>query len=618
MQWKLQIVTLNNLIILREMLYCAFMCGISFIWDKKNKLDEGPIERMNKSLNHRGPDAQRIIKNAFNGGTVWMGHTRLKIIDPSDDANQPFRDSTSFLAYNGEIYNYKELKNKLDDQEITFHTKSDTEVLFQFLKKNNDLSELNGMYTFVYIDILLKKIQIGRDPFGIKPLYIFEDDNYLILSSEIKAIFKSGLVQKKIDQNQVNQFFIYKHVESPFTIFENIRQFPSNQSLTIKPTERITKGIQNFNREKNHEVDDNFTLKKTKDLLLRSLENHIQADVPVGLFLSGGVDSTLLLALHQELGYEPLQSFSIGFSQNNSFGTNDDKFATVAAKKFGSVHQSVQIDASVLNQLDDLIDPNENPIADSATLLTSILSKKACEFVSVVLTGAGADELFAGYNRIKAFQFYLNHPRFPYKIGKILPTGFDHPLRKRFQLLKKMGNKIGENNYDTFIRFTSLELVNYKSTNNSHFDINNALRHDINHFLKDDVLALTDQYTMKHSLEARVPYLDLPLANHSFSYGGDYLLKNGKKWILKKILNQYGDHQFSNRKKEGFGIPLGKWIHDDSKILNFLQQKNNPLFNYISREVAQKKADLHLRKRADFSQELWSLITLNKWLEKQA
>lgn len=590
------------------------MCGINFIWDKRNRLDQAPIERMNQAMSHRGPDATNFTKSSFGAGTVWLGHTRLKIIDLSNHANQPYVRENKQLIYNGELYNHLSLR----DQNLIFQTNSDTETLHRHLSLGQPLDHFNGMFAFVFFDG--ESIRIARDRFGVKPLFYFENDDYLIFSSEIKGIFASGLVHKSINKKMVQHYLKYKMSDGKNTFFEGIQEFPKNTLRTIKE-QGETEDREIFAPEvvnKDHDLKNLPSIIKTG--LSQAVKDQMLADVPVGLFLSGGVDSTLILALLQESGRSGIPTFSVGNGQAGSFGTEDYLFAQKAAKQYVSEHTHLEIDHSILNRIDEIIEPFDQPIGDSASLLMRLLSEEAQKQVKTVLTGAGADELFAGYNRLKAFHFLQSNKRLPYTLLKHLPTGFEHPLRKQFRLLKKLGESVKEDDFSTFKSFTSLGWeVDESPIESRELNLAEAEKYDIDYYLKNDVLALTDRFSMSRSLEARVPFLDQSVVSLALSVPTSNKLVNGQKWILKSILDDLGGAAYTQRRKEGLGLPTGHWLrmHEYAHLLEFRNQKGHHVFEYIDFNHVNEVIDAHLKRKADYSQELWAIVVLVKWLEAQ-
>lgn len=610
------------------------MCGINLIIDKKGKLDESVIQKMNNCLQHRGPEASGYIKGNINNQSFYLGNTRLKIFDPLAHSDQPFKSSDQkyFLSFNGAILNYKELKETFA-KEYEFHTTSDTEVLFSLLqiKGRNGIAEAEGMFAFIFCDLNSNSIHIARDRKGIKPLYYYEDESYFIASSEIRAIIGTGLVPKELNEQQVLYYLTYKYPKSPETFYKNIFELAPGTVLEYF-NERISiTSYLPIEEQYYQNLSDRELVSKTKSLLVEATRKHLLADVPVGILLSGGVDSTLLLAISNEIGIKNIPTFSIiNSTEDSSFGTKDNIYSRRAAIAFKSSHNEIEISEKILERFQEMIDTLDQPIADSAALLTYVLSENiTSNKIKVVLSGAGADEYFGGYSRHLAFYRYIKYFKnnLPLQkslkyVGRILPDGFNHPLRKSFRHLKKFSTSINQHPHQTFDNFSSLNF-NLK-TNDDQIDnvkegdfLNYALTKDRDEYLISDILAITDKMSMKHGLEVRVPYLDTSLINFVKSIKPEILFKNGSKWILKSILDQYGYTVFSKRKKEGFGLPFGKWIKNKNySFIENLKDRTNPIYNYISFKEVELILNLHMKNKEDYTSELWALVVLSEWLKK--
>ncbi|HXA01681.1 MAG TPA: asparagine synthase (glutamine-hydrolyzing), partial [Cytophagaceae bacterium] len=609
---------------------------------KESRPDENFIGKMNAATIHRGPDATSFKKYKQAKASIFIGANRLKVIDLKDDANQPFvsADQRYILAYNGEIYNYKELRKTLESK-FTFRTSSDTEVLLHLLISEGveGLKKVNGMFAFVFYDQQEGKAIIARDPSGIKPLYYYEDEKYFIASSEIKGILATGLVKKELNSEQVEHYLRFKFAEKPKTFYKGIWELEEGRCLEcwVLGAECRVKSYIKKPDIISSDVEENKFFLKTEEILVEAVQRQLLADVPAGLFLSGGVDSTLLLAIIHEVGIKGFPSFSIANSkQDKSFGTEDYHFARLAAKKYQSDLHQIEITSSVLHQFDDFIARMDQPIADGASLLTYILSRYSSKHVKVMLSGAGADEVFGGYNRHIAYNRYLKFRNrglinVVQKFGRILPAGFNHPFRKQFRLLNKFTSQVDQDPEKTFSNFCSSEYFNddffgvrsieIKSNQEQDIDyyLNLALQHDKSEYLISDVLNMTDSMSMQNSLEVRVPFLDSLLLTQVDKVKPSFLLKYGRKWMLQRMLTKRDGEEFCHRKKEGFGMPLGKWLRekDGGGLIERLKNKNNILYNFISHDKVLGIIKAHQSRKRDLSAELWSLSVLAAWLEKE-
>lgn len=610
------------------------MCGINLIIDKQKKINPDLIKSMSARTRHRGPDESKSRRIYSQTKTFFLGANRLKITDPSESAAQPFisTDSKFALLFNGEIYNFHLLKNELIERKIRFSSHSDTEVLFHWLRIHgkNGIKQLEGMFAFIFIDIENDEVLIARDQFGIKPLYYYEDEKCFIASSEIKAIIGTGLVKKEINTAQIQHYLLYKYAKQPETLYRHILELTPGSVLHF---ENHKKQIESFIQKRIGINSSLLDLATVEEHITNSLVHQLDAQVPLGLLLSGGIDSTLLLALARKEGFT-LPTYSIVNSRaDKSFGTKDYHYSRMAASTYKSDHHELEIEISILDQFDKFIESIDQPIGDSSLLMTSEVCKNASSTMKILLSGAGADELFAGYNRHFAFYTYLNNKNLLNFLSpllkpalNLLPSGFPHPLRKQFRLAKKWAKSFNRSPSKTFLNYLTFNELDL-STKDYDFmkqnDVNPdmfgwALKHDQNNYLISDVLALSDKASMQHGIELRVPYLDEKLANYLAGFPPSSLIKNGQKWMLKEILKKYGGRKFINRPKEGFGLPLSNWLFDKriSHLWELFESKESIIFNYLDKRKLDFLMNQQKRKTADHGQLLWSILVLGHWLER--
>jgi asparagine synthase (glutamine-hydrolysing) len=611
------------------------MCGLNLIVDFRGNVGEASIRQMNVATQHRGPDGSFSTQVPLNNAQVFLGHNRLKIIDLSNDSNQPFfsRDKRYVLIFNGEIYNYRQLKAQLPATQH-WKTNSDTEVLLYWLINHGakGVADLEGMFAFALLDTHQQSILFGRDGAHIKPLYFHQSEHCLVVSSEIRGILASNLASKELNEEQIGHYLNFKYAQPPHTFFQGIDQLPpiahfviATQALKVIPQPT-----------KPHLSSSEISNESIEQLLIESVAQQLKADVPVGIFLSGGVDSTLLLSIAQELGIKHLPSFAIiNHVQDQSFGTRDFHFARLAAKQYQSIHHEYIVSPDDLKNLANWVNCMDQPIADGAALLTYLLSQKARKQVKVVLSGAGADELFAGYNRHWAFAWYLKNKRLlnaiaPYArwFSKGLSDGIAHPWRHKFRLIHKFFAQLAPSPAQTFINFTRLQGIPLRKA--LQFDISQevnhhsreawlrwCLQHDQQHYLPNDVLAVTDAMSMQHGLEVRVPYLSQALIQVMQQYSPLDSLKQGKKSLLKAWLNQRGGQVYTQRAKEGFGMPFGKWLQTGQLpwVIDALKKPHVVLYDWLDYPKFEQMLAAHQRKKRDYTSEIWAVVTLDYWLK---
>ena len=607
------------------------MCGINLIIDKQKSLPSDHITKMSEFTMHRGPDETsiRIIESDI--FSYHLAANRLKITDQTKAAAQPFtsEDSRYILIFNGEVYNFYDLKNILINKNITFRSCSDTEVLFHWIMEygTNGIKDLEGMFAFIFIDFIRDEVIVARDRFGIKPIYYYQDNRFFIASSEIKPIISNGLITKALDPSQIHHYLLYKYAKPPKTFYQDVFELERGHILHFQNQE--WKNFLSANEESTKEegIPD---ISKVEELITNSLLQQLDLNVPAGLLLSGGVDSTLLLAIAHKQGFT-LPTFSIvNSSKDKSYGTKDYHYSKLAASTYLSDHHELEVDISLLDQFDDFVSNTDQPIGDSSYLMTSAICKRASESMKILLSGAGADELFAGYNRHYAFYHYLNNKKIydylmPYlqPVLSNLPSGPNHPLRKFFKLVTKWSgsyNKSPIGTFQNYLTFSNIEVGNHHiSYENSYANLFEwALKHDQNFYLVNDVLALSDRASMLHGIEMRVPYLDEKLVCYLSNFPTETRIIKGQKWILKEILKKHGGKRFADRPKEGFGLPLTSWLFDKKTkhLWEIFESKNILLFEYLDRNIFEKLVKQQKRKAEDHGPFLWSILVLAHWLEK--
>lgn len=595
------------------------MCGINCIIDLKGLADDSAIRLMNEATNHRGPDSSGIQIFFFNQTKFLIGSNRLRINDPLPRSDQPFISSCGnhILAFNGQIYNREELVKQLPDS-VKLRTLGDTEVLLELLiyQGISCLKKINGMFAFVYVNKSSGKVIAARDQHGIKPLFHTENKPIIIFSSEIRGILSSGLIRQEFNEKALDSYLNFRYA-SPGTFYKNINQVPPGYFIEINNEgyrkESFVSDQTAFQRK--------ISIKSVEEALTEAVNKEF-SNQDIALMLSGGVDSSLLLALASQINNVNIKAFTISLSEKDlPFGTKDTVFAKLAAKKFGVEHVSVPVSKKSLDDFADLAAGMDQPIADPASFLTAILSKEIRNSgFKIAASGAGADELFAGYNRHTAYDSYIKRKRLLLLLKPFLKN---LPIQGNF---KKGIEGIENCPHRTWLNFLSLQnktnlLLPKFQTDfyqvSSVANLKDALNHDKNCYLVNDVLAITDQMSMKYGLEVRVPFLDQELVELAKSASTKFLMKNGKKWILKEILNNHGGNIFSERSKEGFGVPLSYWLRqkEGKTILQWLENRKSPLYNYINFDLTDTIIKNHLSGKTDSGHFIWGLASLSVWMQ---
>ncbi len=621
------------------------MCGIHFILDKQRQVaTEEPLRRMMQESAYRGPDASGTLCLDHPTQRAWLGSHRLQVSDPHPRADQPFMspDGRYTLLYNGEIYNYPELRNQLLTVGVTFSTQSDTEVLLHWLilKGPTGLSLLNGMFAFVLYDRQEGVTWAARDRNGMKPLFYTENEAYLIVSSEAKGIIASGLVNWRVHEATVNPYLCFRYPPGNVTFFRHIVPLKAGHYLHRKADGNARIATYELPSAPAAHSSDEALPNTIASTLTEAVLRHWPADVPAGLFLSGGVDSTLLLALLRQEGVS-VPTFSLGPAPDDArYGTRDHQFARRAAAQYEAYHEEVTVtEANLEEHFETFIQRTDQPVGDSGAFMTYLLSQTAGALVKVVLSGAGADELFGGYHRHWAYRQYLRNYSL---VTRLLPllrrvgTWLPNRGHTTGRLLGKLLRDVSLDPAETFAHFISLapfrpllhHLVDHDdpwlqqarhrggSENFVEAYLQYALRHDQQHYLSSDVLAISDSMSMAHGLEMRLPYLDTELQTQVNSLSATQRLRHGRKWILRRLLEARGGKAYTQRRKEGFGLPMAQWLRRPAMplIQQHIENSRALVYRYVDESVVIHLLRQHRQGQQDHSQALWTVLVLSAWL----
>lgn len=636
------------------------MCGINGIIQKDNSFDIlKDIQEMNNQIYHRGPDDDGvyIFKNK-----IALGMRRLSIIDLSG-GKQPITNETDsiILVFNGEIYNYQELRKDLVNEGIQFKTKSDTEVVLKLYEKfgKDCLKYLNGMFAFSIYDKNNHKIFIARDRVGEKPLFFYKNNGQCIWASELKSIVsivKSRNKKLTISKKAISLYFSLSFIPAPYTIYEEVIKLTSGSYIEIDTNTieyKITK-YWDVKLQENGELIRDYSIakKKLKDILYDSVEKRMIADVPLGVFLSGGIDSSIITSIMADIkGIGNVKTFTIGVDNKDY---DESQRAEVIAKQFKTDHECVELNFNEIREnIDHIIANYDEPFADSSALPTYFVSKMARNKVKVALTGDGGDEVFGGYER------YLMG-NYAQKYKNIVPNILHQSIIKPFinsisqskenrysylTKIRKVVNSIGNNQVEEILSVMSLSFNKEDKTqlltNAYNEDLLMDLLHesienvekipnlsyltkaryiDKNISLDGDMLVKVDRASMLASLECRAPFLDHRLFEFTNQLPDDFLIKGlDKKHILKDTFKDLLPNNFLNLPKKGFAIPIGTWLRESlrNEVLvltdkDYLTEQG--IFNekYVSKIVRE-----HLNYLNDHSFKIWSIYCFQKWFKAQ-
>lgn len=598
------------------------------------------LDRMCRIITHRGPDEQgTIVKDR-----AALGMRRLSIIDLKS-GQQPIFDCSGNLAivFNGEIYNYQALKKDLESRGHKFKTNSDTETIVHAYEEfgTDCVRHLRGMFAFAIYDFANESLFIARDRVGKKPLfYSLTERGNFVFGSELKVLLEHCEISKEIDFSALDSYLTFGYVPEEFCIFKNVHKLAPGHFLLFKNGEITTKQYWDFDYSPQTEIKSEAEyIEVLREKIKEAVKIRLISEVPLGAFLSGGVDSSSIVGMMAQISDTPVKTFSIGFNEDTF---NELKFARVAAKHFNTEHHEFIVTPDLVEIVDDLVWHFDEPFADSSALPTFMVSKMARDFVTVVLSGDGGDELFAGYTR------YAKDKK---RSGlEKLPRAIRQNLLKPLSRILPHGAK-GKN----FLYNTSLDAVDRYIDSVSHFGnlkkielYSNVLRESLNGqfgkaeavfrqiadsvssanptdkllyldsktYLPSDILTKVDRMTMAISLEARVPLLDHELIEFVQTIPAQLKLKGAEtKYIFKKAMEGIVPHEILYREKQGFGVPINEWINLQLKerIHNILSEKRTIERGYFEPKYIKILLDEHAKNRRDHSHSLWILWMLELW-----
>jgi asparagine synthase (glutamine-hydrolysing) len=620
------------------------MCGISGIvyrdHDRPVPMDD--LKRMCGTLIHRGPDDEGF----FIKRNVGLSMRRLNVIDLVT-GHQPIsnEDGSIWIVFNGEIYNYRELRRQLEEKGHIFSTHTDTETIIHAYEEygENCVAKLNGMFAFGIWDGRNEKLFLARDRIGVKPLYYFVDDECLAFGSELKAILECRHVPRTIDRQALDAFLTFEYIPAPLSIFSEVKKLLPGHVLVLQNGKVSIRKYWDL-QFSSLAGDEQELSQALYQLLKDAVRMRLISDVPLGAFLSGGIDSSSLVCLMSELMDRPVKTFSIGFDDPSY---NELEHARTVAKHFGTDHHELTIQPDIVNLVSDLIRYLDEPLADVSIFPTYLVSKLAREHVTVVLSGDGGDELFAGYEWYIADRIASYYRHLPATLrtqwlpqltecvppaarkkglinkfkrfveGSALPEDLRHFRWSSFategtkQHLYTENLKRSVNHRQTCSRFT-----HYFQTFEEADSLWQQQFADVKTYLADDILAKVDRMTMANSLEARTPYLDYRVAEFAAGLPSHLKLKGLQtKYLLKHSMAAKLPPSILKRKKEGFSIPMKNWLQHElrpmmEEVLSPCRIKQEGLFN--SSFIEKLKAD-HLQGIANNSHQLWSLMVFEIW-----
>ncbi len=646
------------------------MCGIC----GKISYDNAPVEedlirKMCRSISYRGPDDEGIYINGKTNAqnrkvNVGLGHKRLAIIDLSYAGHQPMsnEDSTLWLTYNGEIYNFKELRAGLEKKGHVFRSNSDTEVILHLYEEEGvqSVHRYNGMFAFGLWDENLSRLWLCRDRLGIKPIVYYWDEKHFVFASEIKALLQDPDVPKELDQDALMLYLSFSYVPAPYTIFKGIKKLEPGHFLVLENEKLRIMRYWDIPNAMDEEVSSLSFSEKEKFYkaslyqgISEAVADRMISDVPIGAFLSGGIDSSIIVALMAKHTKEPVRTFSIGFKDAKLFDETD--YAKDVAGLYNTKHHEFKITyKDMLDVFPDVLTAFDEPFSDSSAIPTYIVSRETRNQVTVALSGDGGDELFAGYRSYLGEYWYSTYMIIPALLREdliertiqTLPDSKDNRIMEYVRRLKKfikgtkgsfaqrllsrkeviphdiqnrlllMPRNRDTSQQDIALSFLERILAAYEYEGDR---INKILYSDVKYSLPGDMLTKVDWMSMKNSLEVRVPFLDHRVVELAFKIPGSLKLHKGRsKYILKETFKDLLPSSIYKRPKAGFEIPIGRWLRTDLRFLieQYLAEtriKGQGIFDY---EVIENLTQNLLKNRTETSWMVWNLIVFEYWYEQ--
>ena len=618
------------------------MCGIAGIISEHRRVDAETIHRMCETMVHRGPDDEGIFVDANSG----VGMRRLSIIDVAGGQQPVFNEDRSiWTVFNGEIYNFRELRKELENKGHRFRSNSDTETIVHLYEEHGAdcVHKLRGMFAFAIYDRPRRKLLIARDRLGIKPLHYAVHGGELLFASEIKAILAVAPELREINQRALLQYFYFGYIPDPLTAFAAIRQLPPGHILEFENGNMQLKqywDLPAYGTYSPRSQDE--CLEELEHRLEEAVRLHLVAEVPLGAMLSGGVDSSTMVVLMTRANTSPVKTFSIGF-QHADF--NEADHARRVAQRFGTEHHELILEADIVDTVDTLSKTLEEPFGDSSMLPTYYVSRLARQHVTVVLTGDGGDEAFAGYERYaihlhrraryqfpgwagRTYREYI-HSWVPNELpGKSLAYSMSLPWNERYAegiSLQPFQRQFGLLTSDFVESSGGIPLKEVRDLLQSapaKDPLSRALYLDTKTYLPGDILTKVDRMSMLNSLEARVPLLDHEFIEWVTSLASDWKMRNGStKYIFRKLAERIGvPREVLDRKKQGFSLPLVHWMRNELKetILSVLTEPQTLQRGYLNEAGIKRLLNEHFQGRRDHSARIWRFLMFELWYRNLA
>jgi asparagine synthase (glutamine-hydrolysing) len=629
------------------------MCGVVGFCDFTKKSSQDNLSMMMKPLFHRGPDAHGMEYHEFDSYSVGLGHQRLSILDLSNEGIQPMSFEHLDIVYNGEVYNFQSIKAELELLGYTFHSSSDTEVILKAYHcwGVEALDKFNGMFAMAILDKKEERLTLIRDRAGVKPLYWYWREGLFIFASELKSFHEHPHFKKEINRDVLALYLQYGYILQPYSIFEGTQQLNSGHILHLDLKSQLIEkraywSATDAYRQPQLTLTDSEAIDKTEAVLKKAFNYRMVSDVPVGVFLSGGYDSSLVTALLQSDREEKINTFTIGFNEK---GYDESPHARAVAKHLGTEHTEYycsHIDA--LEVIPKLATIYDEPFADDSAIPTVLVSQLARESVTVSLSADGGDEIFAGYSEYEKIlkmqkRFQTVPSTLKRGVSKLLTTipANKIPFHKHLynfetryekvqnllsaktpsQMLKYRSEHFTQNELEKLLLFSPQDLRT--AYDFDHEDIEDTLSKllltDYQTYMADDILTKVDRATMSAGLEGREPFLDKDVIAFASQLPSHFKYRNGEqKWILKEITHKYIPKKIMSRPKMGFAPPITEWFRSElnTYFLHYLSHERLTKEGYFNADEVIRMRDEYLDGKNISLKKLWSILMFQMWHEK--
>jgi asparagine synthase (glutamine-hydrolysing) len=630
------------------------MCGIAGIISFNATPDQNILQRMSDAITHRGPDDSGI--KCF--PNVALAHRRLSIIDLGN-GHQPLcnEDGTVWIVFNGEIYNHLELRKKLEERNHQFKTNCDTEVIVHLYEEYGTecISHLDGMFALAIYDSSAKRILLSRDRLGQKPLFYFSTENNIVFASELSALKQHPSMPRILNKQALHDYFSLQYIPAPHTVYHNVFKLPPGHRMVINTSDGTRQLEQYWKLDFSKKTELNFhdAEKRLRELLTGALKKRLMSDVPYGTFLSGGLDSTIITALMGQLCDHPVKTFTIGFNEQLYDERNYAMQASHAISKIANYpldYHVKTVNPDDFDLLKKLVRHYGEPYSDASMLPTYMLSEFTREQITVVLSGDGADEMFAGYERYMVMKYAAWLDRIPFgmrktackilssilpakteersrsgRIQRLLSVLADNPDDRYFNIINRFPENLKQRLYGDAFKATDFYatgqvIKSIRDCTTSPHQIEKLLETDIHSYLPGDILTKVDIASMACSLELRSPFMDHELVEFAASLPFNYKQRGqSRKHILKSTFSDLIPDELRNRSKKGFGVPIAAWFRGpwQERLRTHLLEGQAVKSGFFNRQSTEKLINSHCKGKADFSYPLWSMLIFELFLEEE-